>query len=62
MIQAAAILQAASGLDEAMLSKDKLFVVMAVVLIIWFGIILFLYRGDRKLDRLERRLDEQESR
>ncbi len=62
MTQATFILQAASGLDEAMLSNDKLFVVMAVVLIIWFGIILFLYRGDRKLDQLERRLDEQESR
>lgn len=62
MPQAASILQATSGLDEAMLSNDKLFVVMAVVLIIWFGIILFLYRGDRKLDQLERRLDEQEPR
>ena len=42
-----------------MLSQDKLFVVLAVVLIIWFGLVFFVFRTDRKLDRLERTLNER---
>lgn len=44
----------ATGFEGLMLSDDKIFVVLAVVLIIWFGILFFLYRTDRKLDNLER--------
>lgn len=44
-------------LESLMLSDDKLFVVLAVVLIIWLGIVLLLLRTDRKLRRLERNLD-----
>ncbi len=51
--------QAVSGLDQVMLSNDKLFVVMAVALIIWFGLVFFVFRTDRKLDRLERTLNER---
>lgn len=51
--------QAVSGLDQVMLSQDKLFVVLAVVLIIWFGLVFFVFRTDRKLDRLERTLNER---
>ncbi len=50
---------AASGLEQVMLSQDKLFVVLAVVLIIWFGLVFFVFRTDRKLDRLERTLSER---
>ena len=42
-----------------MLSQDKLFVVLAVVLIIWFGLVFFVFRTDRKLHRLERTLEER---
>lgn len=49
--------QEATGLDGVMLSHDKLYVVLAVVLLIWFGLLLFLYRTDRRLDRLERTLE-----
>jgi CcmD family protein len=45
--------------ESMMLSHDKLFVVLAVVLIIWIGIVLLLLRTDRKLDRLERQLKER---
>ena len=44
-----------------MLSNDKLFVVLAVVLVIWLGITFLLWRTDRKLDVLERKLREKES-
>lgn len=42
------------GLESVMLSQDKIYVVLAVVLIIWLGIVFFLYRTDRRIERLER--------
>jgi len=55
-------IQAATRFDDLMLTHDKLFVVLIVVLVIWFGIVYFLYRNDRKLDRLERMLKKQTER
>jgi len=46
-----------SGLERHMVDQDKLFVVVAVVLIIWIGLALFLFRTDRRLSQLERELD-----
>ena len=51
--------QTLNWLDQFMLSQDKLFVVLAVVLIIWFGLVFFVFRTDRKLHRLERTLEER---
>ncbi|MDX1546225.1 MAG: CcmD family protein [Rhodothermales bacterium] len=48
-----------AGLESVMLSNDKLYVVLAVVLIIWFGLLFFLFRTDRRIARLERTLDER---
>lgn len=48
--------QAPVGLETVFLAQDKIYVVLVVVLIIWFGILLFLFRTDRKIDRLERTL------
>ena len=45
------------GLETVMLQQDKLYVVLAVVLIIWFGVLFFLFRTDRRLARLEKDLD-----
>lgn len=45
------------GLETVMLQQDKLYVVLAVVLIIWFGILFFLFRTDRRLARLEKAVD-----
>jgi CcmD family protein len=45
------------GLERYMVQQDKLYVVVAVVLLIWFGLLLFLFRTDRRLARLERDLD-----
>lgn len=51
--------QQREGLEKVMLQEDKLYVVLAVVLIVWMGIIFFLYRTDRKIDRLERNMTER---
>ena len=45
---------AGSGFESLMLAQDKIYVVLAVVLIIWLGIAFYLYHTDRKLSRLER--------
>jgi len=50
--------QEPSGLDRIMGTHGKIYVVLAVVLLIWFGLVTLLVRTDRKIDRLERRLDE----
>jgi len=47
------------GLATVMLQHDKLYVVLAVVLIIWFGLLFFLFRTDRRLARIERDLAER---
>ena len=45
------------GLERFMLNEGKIYVVLAVVLIIWAGLLLLIYRTDRRIDDLERRLD-----
>lgn len=45
------------GLERVMTADGKIYVVLAVVLIIWLGLVAFLFRTDRKLDRLEREVD-----
>ena len=45
------------GTEQVMLAEDKLYVVLAVVLIIWFGLVYFVFRTDRRLRRLERSLE-----
>ena len=46
------------GLERVMLPGGKIYVVLAVVLIIWAGLITLLVRTDRKIDHLERRLGD----
>jgi len=50
--------QTPEGLDRIMGADGKIYVVLAVVLLIWFGLLVVLFRTDRKIDRLERRLDQ----
>lgn len=49
--------QPPDALERTMLAQDKLYVVLAVVLIIWIGLAAFVLRTDRKIDRLERKVD-----
>lgn len=51
--------QQEQGLEKVMLAEDKLYVVLAVVLIIWIGLVLLIYRTDAKISRLERKMDER---
>lgn len=51
--------QQEQGLEKVMLAEDKLYVVLAVVLIIWIGLIFFVYRTDRRIAELERKMDER---
>ncbi len=46
-----------TGLDHIMGQGAKIYVVLAVVLLIWIGLLTILFRTDRKIDRLERRFD-----
>lgn len=48
-----------SGLEQVMLSHDKLYVVLAVVMIIWIGIVVLLLRNDARLASVERTIEEQ---
>ncbi|MEM1269591.1 MAG: CcmD family protein [Bacteroidota bacterium] len=40
--------------ERTMLSEDKLYVVLGVVLLIWFGILVMLFRNERKIAQLEK--------
>jgi len=51
--------QAPGPVEQVMLSEDKIFVVLAVVLLVWIGISIFLLRTDRRIDSLERSVDER---
>ena len=57
-VNAAVPTQPSSVLEQAMLAQDKLYVVLAIVLIIWIGILFLLYRTDRKILNLERSIEE----
>ena len=56
----ATTVQPARGVERVMLAQDKLPVVLAVVLVIWLGLLLLVARTDRRLARIERQLDERE--
>lgn len=47
-----------SALERTMLSQDKIYVVLTVVLLVWLGVAALLFRTDRRLAALERRLDD----
>ena len=49
--------KAADGLEAVMLAQDKLYVVLAVVLIIWIGLVVFVLRTDQRLRNLERSVE-----
>ncbi len=50
--------QPPDDLEQVMLADGKIYVVLAVVLIIWAGLIALMVRTDRRIDRLERRIDD----
>lgn len=52
---------AAEPFESAMVTADKLPVVLGVVLIVWLGLLLFLAVTERRLRRVEARLDAAEA-
>jgi hypothetical protein len=50
----------ASWFIQAMASNDLIFVVLGVSLIIWFSLLFFMVRVDRKVSRLEEELKSDE--
>lgn len=44
---------------DVMRSEGKIYVVLAIILIVLLGFILYLFLQDRKLDRLERMIREK---
>ncbi len=49
------------GLEVYLLQQDKLYVVAAVLTVIWIGIALFIWRTDRRIARLEKLADERDA-
>lgn len=45
------------GYEAMMVADGKIWVVMAVVLVIWFGVLFYLFRTDRKISALEKQID-----
>ena len=48
-----------SSIISAMASHDLIFIVLGVSLIIWFVLLFFIIRTDRKVSRLEETLNQQ---
>lgn len=51
------VAQNSTPMERVMLSHEKIYVVLAVVLIIWFGLVALIFRTDRRLRSVERRLE-----
>ena len=58
--EAMAKMEEASGFVQLMASNDLIFVVLGVSLIIWFTLLFFLVRVDRKVTKLEKDLNSKE--
>jgi CcmD family protein len=45
----------------AFLEKNSIYIVMLIVLVIWLGIYLFLWKTDKRLKSIEKELKEKEN-
>jgi CcmD family protein len=52
----------AQGIDMAdeMRASGKIYVVVAVMSLVFLGVVLYLFRLDKKLDKLEKELKEKQ--
>ncbi|MDX1671948.1 MAG: hypothetical protein R3211_06375 [Balneolaceae bacterium] len=51
----------ASPLMQTLASNDLIFIVLGVSLIIWFVLLFFIIRVDKKVGRLEEQLEQHET-
>lgn len=42
-------------------ASNQLYIVMAIVLINWFGLLAYLFRMDRRVSKLERNIQSKEN-
>lgn len=56
---AAGELAQSSGFMQAAASNDLIFIVLAVSLVIWFVLLYFIIRVDRKVSHLEKEMEQQ---
>ncbi len=42
------------------LSKNSIYIVMFIILVIWFGIFIFLWNTDKRLKQIEKELKEKQ--
>lgn len=49
-----------SGFDKMMLSNGKLYTVVGVLLIIFIGLMMYLYNTDKKLRAMENQINSNE--
>jgi len=61
LLDADAAQQVPQGIERVMLASDKLPVVLVIVLLIWFGLLFLLFRTDRRISRVEKKLNESDS-
>lgn len=52
-------LEQSSAFIQAAASYDLIFIVLAVSLIIWFVLLFFIIRVDRKVHRLEQQIEQE---
>lgn len=55
---AASELEQSSGFIQAAASYDLIFIVLAVSLIIWFVLLFFIIRLDKKVSKLEEQVEQ----
>lgn len=55
---AASGMEQASPLIQAVASNDLIFIVLGVSLIIWFILLFFIIRVDKKVDKLEKEVEQ----
>lgn len=50
-----------SGFIQFMMSNDLIFVVLGVSLLIWFVLLFFMINVDRKISKLEKEIEDNDS-
>lgn len=60
LILSSNLLSAESGAVDFLRSTGKIYAVVAVVLVVFIGLVLYLFRLDRKISKLEKQITNEE--
>jgi CcmD family protein len=61
LISPALVAQEEVGMADTLRSEGKIYVVVAIMLVIFAGIVAYLFLIDRKVSRLEKRIQDKKS-